>query len=365
MKILYITNGINDAGGLERVLSIKSSYLAEHFNYDITILSLNNNHLNPFYKFSDKINMISIPVEGNVVKYILSYKDGVKSIIGKIQPDLISVCDDGLKGFLIPIFLNLKVPIIYERHASVNLNFNRGDYNLLGQFKNKLQYFIMQRAAKKFDRFVVLTNGNLKEWRSTNLLVIPNPLSFLPKQMARLQNKEVIAVGSHSYNKGYDLLLLAWKKVLQNQPDWSLNIYGKIDENRTFLTQAENLGLEEAVNFIPPVKEIQTKYIESSIMVLPSRSEGFGMVLIEAMACGVPCVSFDCPEGPADIIENGKDGYLVENGNIEKLASHILKLIEDENLRVEMGAKARENVKRFLPEVIVKQWDELFKSLVH
>jgi glycosyltransferase involved in cell wall biosynthesis len=89
------------------------------------------------------------------------------------------------------------------------------------------------------------------------------------------------------------------------------------------------------------------------------------MVLIEAMACGVPCVSFDCPQGPADIIQNGVDGFLVENGNIDLLGSKIIKLIEEKNLRKQMGAKAKQNVKRYRPEVIVKQWDELFKSLVH
>ncbi len=364
MKLLYITNGINGSGGLERVLSIKASYLTDLYDYEVTILSLNDNHLKPFYKFSDKIKMVSIPVSGNFIQYLKSYRAGLVNVINEMQPDIMAVCDDGLKGFLIPNIINVQIPIIYERHASVNLNFKRGKGNLLSLAKNKLQHFIMKQAARKFDKFVVLTNANLKEWKGDNLMVVPNPLSFYPQESAALQNKYVIAVGSHSYNKGYDLLILAWKQVLQKHPDWILNIYGKIDSNSTFITQVTDLGLKSNVNFYEPVKDIQSKYLESSIMVLPSRSEGFGMVLIEAMACGVPCVSFNCPEGPADIIKDGEDGYLVENGKVEKLANKLMKLIEQESIRKEMGIKAKQNVKRYLPEVIVQQWDILFKSLV-
>ena len=364
MKLLYITNGINGSGGLERVLSIKASYLADLYDYEVTILSLNDNHLKPFYKFSDKIKRVSIPVSGNFIQYLKSYRAGLVNMINEMQPDIISVCDDGLKGFLIPTIINVQTPIIYERHASVNLNFKRGKGNLLSLAKNKLQHFIMKQAARKFNKFVVLTSGNLKEWKGDNLVVVPNPLSFYPKESAALQSMYVIAVGSHSYNKGYDLLLLVWQRVISQHPNWVLNIYGKIDSNQTYLKQAETLGLVNNINFYNPVKDIQSKYLESTIMVLPSRSEGFGMVLIEAMACGVPCVSFDCPEGPADIIRVNEDGFLVDNGNVDELARKIITLIEDETLRKKMGSRAKENVQRYLPEEIVQQWDALFKSLV-
>ena len=363
MKLLYITNGINGAGGLERVLSIKASYLAEHYDYEVIILSLNDNHLDPFYRFSDKITMLSIPVKGNAYQYVKQYYKGLRSVVHTVQPDVISVCDDGLKAFFTPLILGKKVPVIYERHASVNLNFNKLNSSL-SKIKNKFQYKFMKLAAKNFELFIVLTHGNLKEWTSDNLKVIPNPLSFYPKESVLLQNKTVIAVGSHSYNKGYDLLLLAWKRVALKHPEWQLHIYGKIDADETFLKLCEKMNLTSFVNFYSPVKHIKDKYMAASVMVLPSRSEGFGMVLIEAMACGVPCVSFDCPEGPADIITNGVDGLLVENGNVTLLEDNLIALIEDEAKRKAMGVRAKENVKRYLPEMIVKQWDELFKSLV-
>ncbi len=357
MKLLYITNGINGAGGLERVLSIKASYLAEHYNYEVVILSLNNNDDNPFYHFSNKIQFINISVGGNPITYILSYIKGIRNIVNKVKPDVISVCDDGLKAFYIPKILNTKIPIIYERHASIALNKN-------GSVKGNLIAFLMQSQIKFFSKFIVLTNSNTKEWSGDNIIAIPNPLSFELQVGNSLNEKKVIAVGSHSFNKGYDLLLKAWKEIVFQYPDWELTIYGKTDVNKQFVRLAEQLKINDKVKFYEPVVNINDKYLESSIMVLSSRSEGFGMVLIEAMACGLPCVSFDCPSGPRDIIKNGVNGYLVRAEDISAMSEKIKWLIEDIKLRQKMGNNARENVKRYLPETIVKQWDSLFKSLV-
>lgn len=355
MKLLYITNGINGAGGLERVLSVKASLLAEEYGYDVTILSLNNAHLNPFYKFSSKIKMLSIPVNGNVVKYWLSYKKGIQKIVNKIQPDIISVCDDGLKAFFVPSFLRTKAKIIYERHASIYMD---SDTSL----KSRFLRFIMQRQATKFEKFIVLTEGNAKEWKSSNVMVIPNPLGFRSEAINPLNQKRIIAVGSHSLNKGYDTLLEIWKELGTQFPDWRLDIFGKVDRNQTYEKKAQELYLKN-VQFYNPVKDIQSEYEKSSVLVLPSRSEGFGMVIIEAMTCGVPCVAFDCPSGPADIISNGKDGFLVENQNKKQFVQKLSLFLKNEALRQIMGKEAKQSVKRYLPENIIKQWEILFKNL--
>lgn len=355
MKLLYITNGINGAGGLERVLSIKASYMAEHYGYEVTILSLNEGRNSPFYEFSPKIKMRSISVAGNPIQYFKSYKKGVQKIVDEVQPDVILVCDDGLKGFFIPNLINTKAKIIYERHASIRLNTDKG---ITGKFSS----WLMQRQSFKFDQFVVLTRSNIKEWYSNNVIAIPNPLSFTPTSASTLKNKKIIVVGSHSHNKGYDTLLKIWKNVQPKFPAWELHIYGKADQDHTYIHYAKTLSLKQ-VYFHEPVTNIEQQYLDSSVMLLPSRSEGFGMVLIEAMVCGVPCISFDCPSGPGDIISDQEDGFLIENQNAEALQSALENLMKHESLRKEMGRKAKENVQRYALQPIVQLWDDLFKKL--
>jgi glycosyltransferase involved in cell wall biosynthesis len=357
MKLLYITNGINGAGGLERVLSVKLSYLVDQFGYDVHILVLNDLQTKTFYTFSPKVQFHNCEVKGNPIKYILSYVKGIKRTVRNIQPDVISVCDDGFKAFFIPQFLKTKVPIIYERHASIELNQNNS-------IKSKLTVKTMRHLGRYFKRFVVLSHSNAMEWNLKNVCVINNPLSFYSKEAAQLDAKKVIVVGSHSYNKGYDLLLSVWEKVFEQHPSWELTIYGRVDLNKTFIKLAENLRCKSSIYFRNPIHDIENKYLESSIFVLSSRTEGFGMVLIEAMACGLPCVSFDCPSGPRDIISHSEDGFLIENGNTTKMFEAIINLIEDVELRKKMGANARNNVKRFYPNNIVQQWNDLFTDLL-
>ena len=224
----------------------------------------------------------------------------------------------------------------------------------------------MDFGAAHYNKFIVLTQGNTKEWHNKNIQVIPNPLSFYPKndEISILTNKKVLTVGKQSYQKGYDRLLQSWQLVNEKHPDWTLDIYGTISEAEKLKKLASQLNINKSVNFYSPIKNIAEKYKEASIYVMSSRYEGFGMVLTEAMAYGVPCVSFDCPYGPSDIISNGVNGFLVPNGDIPALSDKINKLIEDEPLRKSMGYKARIDVKRYLPDKIVSEWDQLFKDIL-
>lgn len=358
MKLLYITNGINGAGGLERVLSIKASYFADVLGYEVTILSLNGTHLNPFYEFSPRITQLSIPVAGNPLKYIQLYRNGIQHVVDHVQPDVISVCDDGLKAFFIPHFLKTSAKIIYERHVSKLIEIREGD-SFLKKSITRLKWNLMEKLGAKFDRFVVLTDGNLKEWKGLqNKVVISNPLSFYPEASSTLENEIVICVGKINFQKAQDLLVNVWEKVNQHYPSWQLHLYGK--ENLAFL---DTTNLSHNIHFFPPEKNIASKYLESSIYVMSSRYEGFGMVLTEAMACGVPCVSFDCDYGPSDIIQNNVDGHLVSNGNLDEMAEKLMDLISNPDKRKQFGAMAKQNVQRYSVETIANQWHELFSQL--
>ena len=363
MKLLYITNQICGSGGLERVLSIKASYLAEQLGYEVHIITLNQGNKKLFYDFSDKLIYHDIEISGNYASSFLQYLRGLKKKVKTIKPDVISVCDDGLKGFYVPYFLGTKTPIIYERHASKNIIKTSDNASFLQKLKLKLIFSLMHIGARKYDAFVVLTNYNLSEWDLDNLKVIPNPLSFKAQKISSLKNKKVISVGSHHFQKGFDRLLKSWKSVLEKHDDWILEIYGRADTN-IYQEMAYELGIENSVRFHPPIKNIQEKYAEASVYAMSSRSEGFGMVLIEAMAHGVPCISFDCPCGPKDIITHEKDGFLIPNGDIEAFSRTLIELIEDQSLRELMGKEAVKKSEHYVPESVVPNWDVLFRSLI-
>ncbi len=361
MKLLYITNGITGAGGLERVLSIKASELADNYRYEVHLLSLNEIDKRPFFSFSDRLILHSIEVSGNSLSYFSSYKRGIQQLVNKIEPHIILVCDDGLKGFLLPTLIKTPAKWIYERHVSKLIESSFAQ-SFPKSMITRIKWLLMEKLGQNFSKFVVLTEGNKNEWQSLlNLEVIPNPLSFYPLQSSFLDQKTLICVGKISYQKGQDLLVKAWEMIRKKHPEWRLELYGNANESFLDTHSLEQLNIFH----FPAVKDILDKYLESSIYVMSSRFEGFGMVLIEAMACGVPCVSFNCNYGPSDIIKNNEDGFLAENGNIFDLANQIITLMDDVDLRKAMGEKARENVKRFDPQIIAGQWDILFKKLLN
>jgi glycosyltransferase involved in cell wall biosynthesis len=363
MKLLYITNGITGPGGLERILSLKASSLAENYGYEVNVLSLNELGIKSFYDFSSTIKFHNIEVKGNSLNYFISYTKGMRRKVSEISPDIIIVCDDGLKGFFLPLLLGKPCPMIYERHVSKNIFFNENS-RFFAKFFTKIKFLLMNFLAKNYDKFIILSEGTREEWKLDNIMVVPNMISFYPNEAAKLSNKTVVAVGKQSYQKGYDRLLQSWVSVNKKHPDWVLNIYGKSDSSQKLLKLATKLNIKESVFFFEPVKNIDQKYLESSIYVMSSRYEGFPMVLLEAMACGLPCVSFNCPTGPEDIIKNGEDGFLIENNDTEEFALAINFLIENEDQRQIFGNKARRNIERFNSESIMSVWDSLLRSLL-
>ncbi len=232
--------------------------------------------------------------------------------------------------------------------------------------RENASYFWMNQLIsklKKLDQFITLTKQDRLLWTElNNVQTINNPLSFFPDRISQCKNKQVIAAGRYVPEKGFDLLIEAWSLVEKKHPDWILQIFGDGDrkslENIILKNNLHNCYLKHSTT------DIESEFTNSSINILSSRFEGFGMVIVEAMACGVPTIAFDCPCGPKDIINNLKDGILVKSGDINELAEKICFLIENEEIRKEMGINARKNAERFKIEHIAEQWRLLFEELV-
>lgn len=361
MKLLYITNGITGVGGLERVLSIKTAYMVEHFGYEVNFLTLNELGEKPFYDFHHDIKFHSINVEGNPISYITSYLNGIHKQINIIQPDKIIVCDDGLKAFFLPIVFR-KHKFLYERHVSNKITFQNTSSFIRKTFAN-FQLFLMNHLSKRFEYFIVLNEGNKKEWKyQKNIKVIGNPISFFPKQTALLNNHKAIAVGKQSYQKNYERMINLWAKVVQDFPNWELHIYGKEDEKLKLRSLIEDLKMSDNVYLHAPVSDIKEKYLESSIFLMTSRFEGMPMVMLEAMACGLPLLSFDSPHGPRELIENGCNGFLIPYNDDEKWIEKAKYIISTQENRNVIGDNSRKLSMEYNIPKVMEKWKRILDN---
>ncbi|MFV8370287.1 glycosyltransferase family 4 protein [Flavobacterium sp. LB2R40] len=357
MKLLYIVPNINNEGGVARVLSVKTNCLIEKFGYEVHILTQNEGCSPLFYSFNKAIAYHDMKLKGTFFQFFSSYSNALKTKVEAIQPDCIIVCDNGLKAFFIPFILKTKIPIIFECHGSKYIE----EKEPTKYFSStKIKILFKELSARKFTKFVALSKESLKEWNVKNGIVIPNPLWFETTTFSDLKAKKVIAVGRHSYEKGLDRMLPIWKKVVAKHPDWILEIFGKSSEKNNLRVLAEDLHILDNVVFHGPVQDIIKKYTEASFYLMTSRFEGFGMVLLEAMASGLPCVAYDCPCGPRAIIAHNEDGFLIENGNESEYVKAVQTLIEKEEIRIEMGKKAKLSSEKYHIVTIMEIWNQLF-----
>lgn len=354
MKLMYLTNGVSSCGGLERVLCIKTQHFIEEMQHEVAIIRLNEEGVPPFFEFHNKISFydINLKYKNKIIQYFL-YIQEVSRIVKEYQPDIFFVCDDGVKGLFLPLWLKTSAKLVYERHASLSFN-------------NKPTFFqkLMRKAVSLYDAFVVLTPSCKQDWGGqNNIYVIANPLGEIPELSSALIYKRAICVGNLSYNKGYDLLIEALAKI--KDLDWKVDIYGRGDQG--YLSQkALRLGISSLkLQFKGENQKIDNEYRYSDFLILPSRTEGFGMVLIEAMAFGVPCIAFDCPNGPRHIIEDKVNGFLAKPEDIEDLARKIKNMLEISNIeRQQMGFKAKSTSRSYFIDKIADDWQQLFSKLV-
>jgi len=378
IKIVYCTPALYLAGGMERVITIKANYFAEHYNYDITIVITDGKGKKPFYTLSNKVNVINLdinfeelwnqPFLKKIILYLKKqrlYKRKLSACLMKLHPDItismlrreinfLTSLHDGSKK-IGEIHINKAHFRTYEEHEN----------NFIKSCFSRYWRRSLIENLKRLDRFIVLTEEDKEAWNElNNVEVIPNPLSFAPSFFNNLSNKRIIAVGRYCHEKGYDHLLQAWATIQDRCEGWRLDIYGDGDRS-TYEEFIDKFNIDRnRCKLNSTTKEIQKEFGRSALAVCSSRFEGFGLAIIEAMACGVPVVSFDCPWGPRSIIHDGSDGILVENGNVNKLAEAIDKIIHDDELRIKMSNNAKISAQRFCIEAIAEKWKNLFENII-
>lgn len=359
---------------MERVLANKANYLAK-LGREVTIITTDQQKREPYYSLDQRIQCVDLDINytedltkglaTRLVSYAVKqnkHQAKLSHLLKKIRCDLvISLFDHDAS--ILPHIKDGSQKIL-EIHFS---RFKRLQYNRKGLWKwvDKYRSYKDLRLVQKFSRFVVLTEEDKAYWGDLpHIQVIPNANSFVPKNLATVINKRVIAVGRYDAQKNFSDLLDVWRLVVNQYPDWSLTIYGQGPQKQQLQEQIDRLAVSNTVTLHPPVIDIERAYVDSAILAMTSRYEGLPMALLEGQACGLPLVSYACKCGPRDIIRNGVNGYLIEEGDVAGMADKLVELIHDPELRSELGKNAAHMAHNYAEKKIMNQWLSLFEDVL-
>ena len=376
MKLIYCTHSTYNPGGMERVLLNKVTYLSQLPGWEVSVVTTDQHQRPPFYPFPEKVRMTDLEInysednEKGAWKKITGYlrkrkehKRKLTALLLKEKPNIVVSLYPSESSFIPDIKDGSKK--VLELHYCKFFRLQYGRKGLLGWI-DKLRTRQDEQIVRRFDKFVVLTNEDRGYWGNLpNIEVIPNAAMHVSDAYSDVMNKRVIAVGRLDYQKGFDRLIQAWQLVRHTGKftDWKLDIYGQGEWQKMLQQMIDKAELQNTVCLNRPTKQIGEEYVKSDMLVMSSNYEGFPMVMIEAMACGLPVVSFDYKCGPKDIIQTGINGLLVPNGDIQALADAMMKVMEDEAYRKMLSQNARKVVDTYSEQAVMSQWIRLFTSI--
>jgi len=379
MKIVYVYPHFRNYGGTERVLIDKMNYFASQEGYEVFSVTHEQGNYPMAYKMSSLVKHIDLGLRyGPLFKYnslIRLYK-GVQfdrllksrydELMQSLRPDIVIATT--YYNNLISIVGSCPVSYvrILESHIDKRYILNNDPLNRKSFLRWLHTSFLMKSitcSARLFDLLVTLNEEDTKDWSEyVKTTVISNVVHLNPtKKISDSKSKRVIFVGRYTEQKGIDDLFRVWQLVHHKYPDWHVDLYGEGHLMGKLLYEAKRLNIGIEVH--KPDKDIFSRYLESSIFVLTSIFEPFGLVMSEAMSCGLPVVAFDCPYGPKEIIEDGKTGFLIPNRDITYYAEKVCDLIKSHELRKKMGEAAVVSSQRFSFDKIMPLWKDLFEKL--
>lgn len=376
MKLIYCIHSDYNPGGMERVLLNKVSYLVEKLGWEVLIVTTDQHNRPPFYPFPQQVRMVDLGVnysednDKGTLKKVVGYlrrrrqhKKALTALLMREKADIVVSLYPSESSFLPAIQDGSKK--VLELHYCKYFRLQYGRSGLMGLI-DRYRTWLDERIVRQFDKFVVLTKEDLGYWGALpNIEVIPNAALFIAPRLANQTEKRVIAVGRLDYQKGFDRLIEAWALVQKNPAlhDWRLDIFGQGEWQEMLEQMIHERNLTSSARINAPSKQIGEEYASSSLLVMSSHYEGFPMVMIEAMACGLPVVAFDFKCGPKDIIEEDTNGLIVPEGDITALAEAMIQVMADDAKRKAMAIEARKVTERYSEVRVMSQWIELFKQL--
>ncbi|TKX33052.1 glycosyltransferase family 4 protein [Campylobacter aviculae] len=350
MNILLLIGDITIGGGAERVVvNLANAFLK--YDHKVKILSFYKGNENIAYEIDKniKVDFLNLKSQKQMKKiffYKAFYKYYESYLLKRKYKDIDIMIYNNCPQF--PLFKNKNTKYIHFIHSHFK------------KYKNKNNYF---------DTLIVLSNKQIHLWKQhhKNVYIIPNFLPFIPQKISDLSQKNVLSVGRFTSNdeKGFLRLVEIWEIVQKNDTykDWTLTLVGDGELKENIKTLIKEKNLENSIILKPFTKEIEKEYLKASIYVMASHWESFGMVLIESASYQIPSIAFDVNAGPSYIIDNEKSGFLIKDGNLDEFANKLCLLMDDENLRKELGENAKAKVEEnFSKEKVIEQWNEILNS---
>jgi len=376
MKLIYCMADVYNPGGMERVLLNKLRWWARRGDCKLMLVTTDQNGRPPFYDFPPEVRMVDLAINykadkgRNPVAKTLSYlkkrkihRRKLTELLMQEKADIVVSLYPSESSFIPSIQDGSKKVLELHFNKYFRLQYNRsGLLGLADRWRTRQD----EKIVRRFDRFVVLTHEDAENWGALpNLQVIPNAALEIPAITHTTGNHRVIAVGRLDYQKGFDRLLEAWALLpAKLRADWRLDIFGQGEWEDMLKEKCEHLGIAGSARINKPTSHIFDEYAASDFLVMSSHYEGFPMVMIEAMACGLPAVCFDFLCGPRDIIRSEENGLMVREGDIPALSAAMQRVMEDPALLERMSEGAKKISQTYSEEAVMAQWEACFQQLL-